>query len=411
MFEENTYERILERMLSRVSRKYDKREGSVIYDTHSPAALEIAYLYIELERVINEAYGDTASREFLILRCKERGITPYPASRAALKLLVTPDSIDVTGKRFNLGELNYTVTQKLSMGEYSAECETAGKIGGSYLGEATPIEYIEGLEKAGFTEVLIPGEDEEDTEELRKRYLGSFDEKAFGGNVQDYLEKTGSISGVGQVKVTRLWNGDISPKDMIPSDTVTLWYNSQISNEELSESLKNWLTAIYTAAKEKKLTVGGTVLLTLLNSDCLPASDELIQKVQAEIDPVQNAGEGFGFAPIGHVVTVKSAEGAEVNISANITLDMGYSVNNLRESFETAVKNYLSQLRKNWADSPYLVVRISQIEARLLGVKGVADIRETALNGKKENLILGSFEVPVFGKLEITGGIGNGVQQ
>lgn len=408
MFEENTYEKILERMLGRISQKYDKREGSVIYDAHSPAALEIAFLYIELERIIKEGYGDTASRDFLILRCKERGITPYPASKAVLKLSVEPETLDVTGKRFNLGELNYIVTQKLNSGEFSAECETLGKIGGSCLGEAIPIDYIDGLQKAEFTEVLIPGEDEEDTEELRSRYLNSFDEKAFGGNVQDYLEKTAAISGVGQVKVTRLWNGDVSPKDMIPNDDVTAWYNGQIAGEEASEAVKSWLSSVYGAAKEKKLTTGGTVLLTLLNSDNLPASKELIQKVQTEIDPVQNAGEGLGIAPIGHVVTVKSAEGAEVSISADITLDVGCTIDGLGESLENTVKDYLSELRKNWSCSPYIVVRISQIESRILGVKGVTDISSTALNGKQENLILSGGEVPIFGALEITGGNANG---
>lgn len=39
-----TYNEILERMLSRVSDKFDKREGSVIFDTHSPTALELISL-------------------------------------------------------------------------------------------------------------------------------------------------------------------------------------------------------------------------------------------------------------------------------------------------------------------------------------------------------------------------------
>ena len=67
MYEHISYEEILNRMMSRVSNKLDKREGSVIWDAHSPAALEIMALYIELERVINESFGDTASRERKIL--------------------------------------------------------------------------------------------------------------------------------------------------------------------------------------------------------------------------------------------------------------------------------------------------------------------------------------------------------
>ena len=47
-------------MLERVSDKFDKREGSVIFDTHSPTALELELLYVELNTLIAEAYGDSA---------------------------------------------------------------------------------------------------------------------------------------------------------------------------------------------------------------------------------------------------------------------------------------------------------------------------------------------------------------
>ena len=65
MYEEQTYDIILERMLNRVSEKLDKRPSSVIYDTHSSTAVEFQILYIELEYLIQNSYGDTAAREFL----------------------------------------------------------------------------------------------------------------------------------------------------------------------------------------------------------------------------------------------------------------------------------------------------------------------------------------------------------
>lgn len=111
-----TYREILERMLDRVSDKFDKREGSVIFDTHSPTALELELLYVELNTLIAEAYGDSASREYLIRRCKERGITPYEATHAVLKGEFTPTNIDVTGQRFNIGSINFVVTEKSLMG-------------------------------------------------------------------------------------------------------------------------------------------------------------------------------------------------------------------------------------------------------------------------------------------------------
>lgn len=389
-----TYNEILERMLARVSDKFDKREGAVIFDTHSPTAIELELLYVELNTILAEAYGDSASREYLVKRCKERGITPYEATYAVLKGEFTPTNIDVTGQRFNIGSTNFVVLEKIADGEYQVQCETAGIVGNQQLGTMIPIEYIEGLETAELTEILIPGEDEEDTEDLRTRYFDSFNEKAFGGNTRDYLEKTNAIPGVGSTKVTRVWNSDLNPNEMIPSESVKSWYES--IKGTLSGEPAEWLDTVFNAAANKKLTTGGTVLLTILNSDFGVASDTLIKTVQQTIDPDEYAGEGYGVAPIGHIVKVKSAEKIEVTVKTNITFDAGYGWSNLQSSIDEAISNYLLELRKSWADNPYLVVRISQIETRLLNIKGIVDIANTKLNGASENLTLGKYEVPMY---------------
>ena len=390
-----TYTEILERMMNRVSDNLDKREGSIVFDTLSPTALELQLLYIQLNTLIAEAYGDSASRDYLIMRCKERGITPYEATYAVLKGEFTPTNIDVIGKRFNIGSVNFTVIEKISDGEYQVQCETPGTIGNQQMGTMIPIDYIEGLETAELTEILIPGEDEEATESLRNRYFDSFKEKAFGGNVQDYLEKTNAIPGVGSTKVTRLWNGDLRPAEMIPSAAVKAWYNT--IKPTLSGEPAKWLETVFNAAADKKLTTGGSVLLTILNSEFGLASDTLVHAVQEIIDPDENAGEGFGTAPMGHIVKVESAKARNVVIKTNITFDVGYGWTNLQNSIDTVISDYLLELRKSWADNPYLVVRISQIETRLLGIKGIVDIDSTKINGASNNLTLGKYEVPLFG--------------
>lgn len=395
MFENQTYNVILQRMLDRVSKKFDKREGSVIWDTHSPTAIELKNLYIELETIIKDSYGDTASREFLILRCHERGISPSPETKAILKGEFTPATIDVTGQRFNFNDLNYTVLEKIEDGVYQVECETAGAIGNRYLGMLVPIEYIEGLETAQLTEVLIPGEDEEETEVLRQRYFDSFNGKEFSGNEADYIKKCNAIPGVGRTKVTRVWNKDIRPAEMIPSENVSAWYRGIIGT--LDEEVSLWLSTVYMAAAEKLLTVGGTVLLTILDSEFNPASDLLLSVVQNTFDPPADTGDGKGLAPIGHVVSVKSASPVAVNVKTNVVFDTGYGWDNLQEPIEAAISDYLLELRQKWQDSPYLVVRISQIETRILTVQGIVDVSDSTLNGEEKNLTLGRYEVPVFG--------------
>ncbi len=396
MYENVTQDVLLERMLARVSDELDKRPSSPVYDPISATSIELQILYIELETLITNSYGDTAAREFLILLAKDRGLSPDSAKHAVLRGKFTPATIDVTGQRFNIGEINYVVTKEEMPGQYEVRCETAGVIGNQYLGQMIPIEYIDGLETATLTEVLIPGEDEEDTEVFRQRYFDSFKEQTFGGNRADYLSKVRGVDGVGDAKITRVWNSDLKPSEMIPTDAVTAWYNSVIGS--VSSEVATWLSAVYMAALAKKLTVGGTVLVTIVDSDDYGgASKTLVQSVQSIIDPVTNAGEGYGLAPIGHVVNVQSALTVDCYIKSTVTFAEGYNWSNRQAVIAEAVSAYLLELRQAWANSTQTIVRISQIETRILGVQGIVDVTNTKINGVANNLTLGKYEVPTLG--------------
>lgn len=115
------------------------------------------------------------------------------------------------------------------------------------------------------------------------------------------------------------------------------------------------------------------------------------------LDPEQNAGEGYGLAPIGHVVNVKSAVLVEINVETILTFSEGYSWSVLKASIQNAVTAYLLELRRTWANNNATVIRVSQIESRILAVHGVTDIADTRLNGKTSNVTLGKYEIPVLG--------------
>ena len=69
IYEDMTYEVILDRMIERVVDSYpeiDTREGSIIYNALAPAALELAIMYTELDNAIAESFVDTASREYIL---------------------------------------------------------------------------------------------------------------------------------------------------------------------------------------------------------------------------------------------------------------------------------------------------------------------------------------------------------
>lgn len=350
MYEEENYENILDRMLDRVSDDFDKREGSVIYDALAPAAAEMAIMYIELASVIDMISIDTATGIYLDLKCKERGITRKEATNAIFKGVFTPDIVEIeAGTRFTCDGTAYYVSKKIAPGEYQLTCETAGAARNAFLGTLIPVDYINGLGTAELTESLIPGEDTESDDALRERYNESFTSMAYGGNKADYKEKTTSISGVGTVKVTPVWKG------------------------------------------------GGTVKLTILDSDFNKASDTLIETVQSTIDPTQD-GKGVGIAPIGHIVTVDTAAELVINVTMSLSFDTGYSFEPLKSDIESAIKLYLLDLRKRWADDDVeTIVRVSQIESRLMSVDGVIDISGTKINGSAENIVCTDYQIPIFG--------------
>lgn len=404
MYEAQTYESILARMLQKalsINSNLDTREGSLVWYGDAPAAVELQNLYIALDTVLNETFADTATRPYLILRAAERGLSPQPASPAILQMAITPTTLFLPlNTRFSIGELNYYVSADRGSGNYELTCETAGEAGNNYTGTVIPIEYVDGLETCKITSVLVPGEDEEDTELFRQRYLNSLNAQAFGGNQIDYIEKVNAIPGVGGVKVYRAWNGDLKPANMIPPKEAEAWIEGLSG---VPEPVKLWLDTVYAAAKNNMFTVGGTVKLVVINSTFTVPSPTLIEQVQTAVDPLQNAGEGVGIAPIGHVVRVEGVQEETVDLGFALYYQRGWSWEDVSGYVTEAINGYFLELAQSWADQDEaLVVRISQIESRLLGITGILDIANTTINEKAANHTLALDHIPVLGSLAPT---------
>lgn len=344
-----SYEEILERMLARIPDTMDKREGSIIYDAIAPAAIELVNLYVELAAINEQTFADTATGIYLDLRAGERGIKREQATYAICEGVFEPNTIDVLGKRFNIGTFNYIVTDAMpESGHYRLRAEEAGSTANEVTGTLIPMDYIDGLVSATLVRVLIPGEEAQTDESLRKRYFQSFDSKAFGGNVADYKKYTLSIAGVGGVKVMPVWNG------------------------------------------------GGSVKLTIINRDFSSPDKTLIETVKNIIDPLPQ-GEGNGIAPIGHIVTIEGATDKVINITSDITYQSGWSQSTSIASIHENIDAYFKELCKKWESMDAIVVRISQIEMAILNANGVIDVENTRINGIAKNLLLLRSEIPKRG--------------
>jgi len=402
MFESKTYEALLASAMARVTAAVDKREGSMVMNGVAPSMAELAQLYIAADFVFQATYLLTAPREYLIKRASDRNMAPYPASAAVFRAVF---NIEVpVGTRFSCEDLNFIVTGRLTDDtdtdtrlSHEVTCETVGAVANSYAGTLIPVEYVSGLTLAELVELVVPGDEEEETETFRQRVLDSFQSQAFGGNQADYIEKVRAIAGVGAVKVHAVWNGDISPSELIPGDEVTAWYEAAVGS--LEAPVAAWLTAIYTAAQSRKLTVGGAVRLVIMASNNAVPSDTFLEEIQTAVDPVQNAGEGLGLAPIGHVVNVVGVEPETVDITINLTYAAGWDWAAVQSYVVAVIDEYFAELAESWATADFLTVRISQIESRILSACSamVTDIGGTQINGVEANLVLGADSIPVRG--------------
>ena len=357
MFEQQTFEFITERMLDYVEQwkalkgeSLDLREGGLVYDMGAMTAKELAEFYIGLDGIILETFPETASRPNLIRRAAEYGVYPKEASYAVLKGVF---NIDIPiGSRLSLGELNYVAIQRISHGVFEMECETSGVIGNSQFGTMIPINYIDGLSSAELTELLIPGENEEETEAFRRRFFLTRKQVPYGGNHDDYQQKVMAIEGVGGVKSYRTPAG------------------------------------------------GGTVGITIMASDFSAPTTTLIDEVQTILDPIPNQAEGLGVAPYGHRVTVSGVEVVPVDIALKVVLS-GVTLGQLQPEVEDLATDYLLELRETWAENDFLIVRKLHIEARALELVGVSDVTESALNGRDSNVMLAPNQVPVLGTVTL----------
>jgi len=343
------YEMILNRMLEKIPNTIDKREGSIIYDALAPAAAEIAQMYLVLENNIGLVFADTAVEEYLDRLANQIGLQREHATKAIKQGVFYDNEDDLMdvgiGQRFSIDNLVYKAIEKIELGKFKMECETAGTIGNTSAGDMIPVDYIEGLAKAELGEVLILGEDEETDEALRKRYYDKTGEEAFGGNVMDYKNKTKRLNGVGAVKVTPVWNG------------------------------------------------GGTVKLTILDSEFNKASNGLIQDVQNQICP-NFSKDGTGIAPIGHSVTVNTVEEVLILIQSELTVDENIEIATIKAEIVKSINAYFLNLKKMWEETGSLIIRKAQIETILLNTMGVVDVANTMMNGQMTNILLEGNQIP-----------------
>ena len=366
-------------MLARVPNTLDKREGSLIYTALSPIAWLLSLIFTILNQMQTNSYVETAIGNYLDKRCEERGIARKKAS-ASIRLVYFDIEVKI-GSRFATinGEnsVNFKVTEYIEKRQdgyyyYKAECETVGVIGNGYTGSITTIGFIDKLTVAQMTDILIAGTEDEDDESLKARYIASLQQKPFAGNYASYIEEVSSYDGVGAIQIYPIWKG------------------------------------------------GGTVKISIIDSNFDPCSDVYIAEIQKKVCPIiddENANIndtdfGFGIAPIGAQVTIGTAEKFNIDVSCAITLTNEVDKEQATLNIQKALEKYFLGLRKQWGKNRdvYAIkyemsVLLSQVTASITNSEGVWDCQDVHINGDTQNVVCDQTAerqvLPYLGNLEV----------
>lgn len=348
MYENQTEEVIKQRMLDAVPSDLDKREGSFIYDALSPAAIELALAYIELDRVIKLGFAQTTYGQYLDYRAAEHGLTRKPATKASGQVTVSgsPGTVIPAGSLFaTKAGVQFQTTAEATIGDtgqatVAVEAVEAGAKGNVPANAITEIP----ISIAGVTAVTNPsptsgGTDQESDADLLARLLERVRYSATSGNVAHYKQWAKEVAGVGDAKVLPLWNGP------------------------------------------------GTVKVVIIDSNKQQASADIVQAVANHIEENR---------PIGATVTVVSAQGLNIDVSATVVLAENYILEQVQNAFESALTDYLKSVafQQNY-------VSYAKIGSLLLDTPGVLDYSNLTVNGGTSNVTVGDEQVAVKGTVTL----------
>lgn len=350
-FANETKDAILQRMLDRMSDDIDKRQGSVVHDLTSPAAIELAHAYIALDNVLTFGFaGEDTPSEYLDLRCAELGVYRRPAVQATgIVVFEGPD-----GTLIEQGTLVYTdeenpiyfetiedvtiIDGSTTVTARAVEGGTHGNVGANRI--TLVAGDLSGVVTVSNSQAFKGGVDKESDESLLSRYYERARKPATSGNVYQYEQWAKEVPGVGDVKVYPLWDGP------------------------------------------------GTVRIVIIDDNKRKPAQSIIDSTTQYIESVR---------PIGATVTVEGAEEVPINISVTLTIASDATLSLVIEDIKRGVSEYLASLA--FVDP---LIRYTRIAAIILDIPRVIDYSDLLVNGNTVNIEVGESEVALLGEVSVS---------
>lgn len=348
MFERESPETIKGRILERMETDLQTREGSYTNDLVSPVAFELWRWAMTLDELVTAFYVDADSGKYLDMHAKLLGLVRKAGTRATAVItlqgrpgtIVPRGTVFLTpgGQRFSLQEDVTLFEGGGSVGHLLAEA--VGDIYNADAGEISMIlRNVSGLE-SWHNEAATGGTDPESDRDLFLRIDQRRKDPGTSGNEAHYREWALECNGVGACKVTGLWKGP------------------------------------------------GTVRCLLVGYDRQPVDKSVVDACAAYIQTKR---------PVGTDVTVVSATGTAINVTAKPKLAQGATLPAVQGAFVSKLDTYLREL----AFEEYTVV-YTKIAALLMAVPGVEDYTDLQVNGGQTNVTIAETAVPVIGEVTLS---------
>ncbi|WP_251447050.1 baseplate J/gp47 family protein [Vermiculatibacterium agrestimuris] len=348
MFEDRTPEVIRGEILAEMSERVQIREGSFAAEMAGPAAVELSLAYQALAALIPCFYVDEGSGGFIDIAAGRYGILRKEGTRAACSLQLTGRAgmtvpagtvfVSEEGLEFALDE---AVT--LSADGTGEGTLTASEVGDAYNVQAGAVTQMvttmTGLDTWS-SGAATGGTDPETDKALVGRLYDFWRKPSTSGNVHDYERWCTEVDGVGAAKVLPLWNGP------------------------------------------------GTVKVLLVSQEHRPVDESVVTAVATHIERLR---------PVGAAVTVGSAGGVAINVTAALTLDGSVPLSEVKARFAAKLDAYLQSVA--FVSDTVLFNRIAFL---LLDVTGVTDYTTLTVNGGTDNVAIASDQVPVVGTVTLT---------
>lgn len=342
-----------ERMLSNFQ-DVSTLEGDFIYDATRPTAEQIAELkQLGLQNNLKIAFPQTSYGTYLEWLGECKGVFKNQPTKSVGMItftgvqgtIITKGTIVTTIATDEKQSIEFELLETKTIGEnetvdIKAECKESGIIGnvskGSVsvlLGSINGIKSVTNYDFKGGTDI-------EDEEHFRERVLVAEQEDKLSGASSDYIRWAKEVDGVGYAYVVPEWNG------------------------------------------------AGTVKVLILDKNRKAATQELIDKVQEYIYPL-NISEGEnrdGKAPIGALVTVVTPDTLLINVKASFIFSNSFNEETVLNNLKTKIDKYLDKIDLGGTVSYNAIQAI--VGSMMLTDEGIQDFSNLTINDAKENIKL-----------------------